>query len=89
VSKDINARKGWAMAQRIGMRIAALPIEARETALAGTERCLREAGAELGVGVELLDSIVNSQMGAIRHVVADIDASVSSQRRIAELERLK
>jgi hypothetical protein len=76
VSADIDATAHcWAAAERVGVKIAALPAAARETALAGTERCLRAAGSELGVAVEQLDRIVDLQMWAIRQIVADIDAS--------------
>jgi hypothetical protein len=71
---DAVARHCWAMAERVGMQIAELAIETRETAFAGVERCLREAGRERGVGGQQLDAIVYLQMGAIRQVVADIDA---------------
>jgi hypothetical protein len=79
MSQDTDAREGWAMAQRVGSRIADLPIEARESAFAATERCLREAGTELGVRGKQLDRIVDLQMTAIRRIVTDIDISVSPQ----------
>jgi hypothetical protein len=77
VSKDFDAaaRHCWAMAERVGTRIAELPFKARDAALAGTERCFREAGSEQGVGGQQLESIVDIQMRAIRQVVADIDGS--------------
>jgi hypothetical protein len=52
VSADIDATaQCWATAYRVGVKIAALPAAARETAFDGTERCLRAAGGELGVAV--------------------------------------
>ena len=65
----------WSKAQRIGIQIAELPIKMREVAFAGVERCLREAGRELGVAGPQLDSIVNLQMRAIRQIVIDIEAT--------------
>jgi hypothetical protein len=75
--EDIDAitRQCWAMAQRVGMQIAELPFKARGVAFAGTERCLRAAGSERGVGGRQLDSIVDFQMKAIRQIVTDIDVS--------------
>jgi hypothetical protein len=67
------------MARRVGMRIAELPIDVRETAFAGAERCIRGAGRDLGVAGPQLDSIVDLQMRAIRQIVTDID--VSERRR--------
>jgi hypothetical protein len=76
VSEDIDATaQCWATAHRVGLKIAALPAAARETAFDGTERCLRAAGSELGVAGEQLDRIVDLQMWAIRQIVADIDAN--------------
>jgi hypothetical protein len=76
VSADIDATaQCWATAHRVGVKIAALPAAARETAFDGTERCLRAAGSELGVAGEQLDRIVDLQMWAIRQIVADIDAN--------------
>jgi hypothetical protein len=68
-----------AMAQRVGMQIAELPIKIRDVAFAGTERCLRAAGAERGVAGQQLDRIVDRQMRAIRQIVTDIDLSGSPQ----------
>ena len=81
MSEDIDAmaRQGWAMAQRIGMRIAELPIKARELAFAGAEHCLREVGNELGVAGQQLDRVVDLQMKAIRQIVTDIDVGGSPQ----------
>ena len=76
MSEDIDATaQCWATAHRVGVKIAALPAAARETAFDGTERCLRAAGSELGVAGEQLDRIVDLQMWAIRQIVADIDAN--------------
>jgi hypothetical protein len=77
VSEDFDAvaHHCWAMAQRVGMKIAELPVKVRDAALAGTERCFREAGSEQGVGGQQLESLVDIQMRAIRQVVADIDGS--------------
>jgi hypothetical protein len=84
VSDDFDATaRCWAMAQRVGTQIAELPVEVREVALAGAENCLREAGSELGVAGQQLDSIVGIQMRAIRQVVADLDVSGARRRQSA------
>jgi hypothetical protein len=77
VSNDIDAitDQCWAMAERVGAQIAELPNDIRETAFAGAEHCLREAGSELGVAGQQLDCIVNLQMNAIRQVVTYMDVS--------------
>jgi hypothetical protein len=77
--EDIDAatRQCWAMAQRVGMKIAELPLKVREVAFAGTENCLRAAGGDLGVVGEQLDRIVDLQMRAIRQIVTDVDVSGS------------
>jgi hypothetical protein len=76
VSDDTEkmARHCWSMAQRVGMQIAELPIDMRETAFAGAERCLRAAGRDLGVAGPQLDSFIDLQMRAIRQIVTDFDA---------------
>jgi hypothetical protein len=68
VSDHIDAitHRCWAMAERVGIQIAELPVKMRETAFAGAERCLRAAGCELGVAGQQLDRIVDLQMKAIR-----------------------
>jgi hypothetical protein len=68
------------MARRVGMQIAELPIDVREMAFAGTERCFRAAGRDLGVVGTQLDSIVDLQMKAIRQIVADMDESQRGRR---------
>ena len=73
------ARHCWSMAQRVGMQIAELPIDVREMAFAGAERCIRAAGRDLGVAGPQLESIVDFQMTAIRQIVTDIE--VSERRR--------
>jgi hypothetical protein len=76
VSEKIDVKaQCWAMARRVGAKIAASPIGARERALDGTESCLRAAGCELGAAGERLDRIVDLQMWAIRKIVADIDTN--------------
>jgi hypothetical protein len=65
----------WSMARRVGMQIAELPIDVREMAFAGAERCFRAAGRDLGVVGPQLDSIVDLQMRAIRQIVTDMDES--------------
>jgi hypothetical protein len=74
---DATARHCWAMAQRVGMQIAELPIKVRERAFAGAEACLREAGSELGVAGQQLESLVDLQMRAIRQIVTDVDVGES------------
>jgi hypothetical protein len=64
VSENIYATaQCWAMAQRVGVTIAALPPAAREAAFDGTERCLRAAGSELGVAGEQLDASLTFKCG--------------------------
>jgi hypothetical protein len=77
VSNDIDAitHQCWTMAERVGIQIAELPVKVRETAFAGAEHCLREAGSELGVAGQQLDCIVNLQMRAIRQIVTYMDVS--------------
>jgi hypothetical protein len=77
---DATARHYWAMAQRVGKQIAELPIKVRERALTGTETCLREAGSELGLAGQQLESLVDLQMKAIRQVVADLDNETSRRK---------
>jgi hypothetical protein len=74
---DAIAYQCWAMAERVGMQIAELPIKMRESAFNGAERCLRVAGSERGVADQQLDRIVNLQMRAIRQIVTDIDVGGS------------
>ena len=62
----------WSIARRVGMQIAELPIDVREMAFAGAERCFRAAGRDLGVVGPQLDSIVDLQMRAIRQIVTDM-----------------
>jgi hypothetical protein len=76
---DAIAYQCWAMAERVGMQIAELPIKVRENAFTGAERCLRTAGSELGVAGQQLDLIVGLQMRAIRQIVTDIDVSGNPQ----------
>jgi hypothetical protein len=81
---DATARHCWAMAQRVGMQIAELPLKVRERAFAGAETCLRAAGSELGVAGQQLESLVDLQMRAIRQTVTELDVSGSPRH-----ERLK
>jgi hypothetical protein len=69
------AQRCWSMARRVGMQIAELPVDMREMAFAGTERCFRAAGRDLGVAGPQLDSLIDLQMKAIRQLVTDIDVS--------------
>jgi hypothetical protein len=80
---DATARQCWAMARRVGAKIAKLPVTVRERAFAGAETCLREAGSELGVAGQQLDSIVDLQMKAIRQIVTDVDAFKNARRKRA------
>jgi hypothetical protein len=85
VSEDFDAvaRHCRAMAQRVGTQIAELPVEVREVAFAGAEICLREAGSELGVAGQQLDTFVDLQMRAIRQIVTDFDVSGARRRESA------
>ena len=84
---DATARHCWAMAQRVGMQIAELPMKVRERALAGAETCLRAAGSELGVADQQLDSLIDLQMKAIRQIVTDFDVAgrTAAGKRPAEV----
>jgi hypothetical protein len=68
------------MAQRVGVKIAGLPIDVREMAFAGAERCIRAAGRDLGVAGPQLESIVDFQMRAIRQIVTGIEVSERCRR---------
>ena len=68
------AQHCWSMARRVGMQIAELPVDVRETAFVGAERCIRAAGCDLGVAGPQLDSFIDLQMRAIRQIVTDFDA---------------
>ena len=85
MSEDFDAvtRHCWAMAQRVGTKIAELPVKVREVAFAGAEICLRAAGRELGVVDQQLDSLVDLQMRAIRQIVTDFDVSAARRRECA------
>jgi hypothetical protein len=69
------ARHCWSMARRVGIQIAELPVDMREIAFAGAERCFRAAGRDLGVAGPQLDSLIDLQMRAIREIVTDMDES--------------
>jgi hypothetical protein len=87
VSENIDPMaQCWAMAERVALKIAALPTAARQTAFDGTERCLRAAGDERGVAGEQLDRIVDLQMWAIRQIVADIDSQRESASKVVDRE---
>jgi hypothetical protein len=77
---DKMARHCWSMARRVGMQIAELPVDMREKAFFGAERCIRAAGCDLGVAGSQLDSLVDLQMWAIRQIVTDIDV-IERRRR--------
>jgi hypothetical protein len=74
------AQHCWSMARRVGMQIAELPVDVRETAFVGAERCIRAAGCDLGVAGPQLDSLVDLQMKAIRQIVTDIEVSERRKR---------
>ena len=87
MSENIDATaQCWAMAERIGLKIAALPTVAREAAFDGAERCLRAAGSERGVAGEQLDRIIDRQMWAIRQIVADVDSQRESASKVVHRE---
>jgi hypothetical protein len=73
------ARQGWGMAQRVGMRIAGMPLEEREAALAIAENSLREAAKEMGIAGDQMNGFIELQMKAIRQIITDIDVSGSPQ----------
>jgi hypothetical protein len=73
--KDLEpiARLIWDMIQRVAMRIAAMPLEQRESAFAVTERSVRQMGSEMKIADGEIDDFVNHVMGAIRQFVTEID----------------
>ena len=76
---DEVARAAWAAAQRIGMQIAALPIEQRAAAFAGVERGAHETARQMRLAGRPMDEFIDNQMKAIRGVVQSIDLGGNPQ----------
>lgn len=78
IAEDL-AKQGWDMAQRVGMRIAALPLEKRETAFLTAEPALRELAQNLGVKPPGVDKFVALHIQVMRDIVLKIDVGGSPQ----------
>jgi len=63
------------MAQRVGAKIAELPPEKRQVALAIVEKSLRETVKKTNLTGPQADGFVELQMKAIRHFITEIDVS--------------
>jgi len=73
------AKPLWEMAQRIGMRIAALPPGEREQALASAERSLREAAEKISVPAERANALIKVAMQVVLATVSNIDSGDASE----------
>jgi hypothetical protein len=73
------ARQSWGMAQRVGMKIAAMPLDQREAAFVTAERSLHDTALEMGMAGERMDGFIKIQMEAIRGMVQNIDVGGSPQ----------
>ena len=76
---DEVAKAAWAAAQRIGMQIAALPIEQRAAAFAAVERGAQDTARQMGLAGKPMDEFIALQMNAIRGVVQSIDLGGNPQ----------
>jgi len=74
---DEIAKPLWGMAQRVGMRIAEMPLEKRAHAFAIAERALREAAQASGMAGAQAEGLIKLQMEAIRGMVTNIDVGGS------------
>jgi hypothetical protein len=81
VPKEVEAiaRQSWEAAQRIGMRIAALPLDQREEGFAIAERSFRDAAGQMGIAGNQIEGFVKLQMDAIRGWVSNIDVGGNPQ----------
>ena len=73
------AKKSWGMAQRVGMQIAALPLDKREEAFAKAKQSLEESARDMGIAGDQMDGFIKLQMEAIRSVVQNIDVGGAPQ----------
>ena len=72
------ARLMWDMIQSVAMRIAAMPLEQRESAFALTEHSVRQMASEMKIADGEIDDFVNHVMGTIRQFVTKIDVGGSA-----------
>ena len=70
---DRLARTLWDFAHWLSKRVAAMPLDCRDTGFSIAERSIRDAARDLGVGDEGLDALVQRQLGVVRAAVAEID----------------
>jgi len=73
------ARKGWGAAQRLGMQIAAMPLDKREAGFGVCERVFRETARGMGIDAEKMEGFIKLQMEAIRGMVKNIDVGGSPE----------
>jgi hypothetical protein len=66
------SQKMWSAAQRIGMRIAEMPVDQREEGFAMAKRVLEDTAREMGVTGKAADELIHIQMEAIRGMVQNI-----------------
>lgn len=71
------AKHAWGAAQRIGMQIAALPLEKRAEAFAKCEDALRDSAEKMGIAGPQMEGFVKLQMEAVRGMVQNIDVGGS------------
>lgn len=69
---EVIAPRCWGMAQRVGMRIAAMAPEQREDAFAVAERALWATAKEIGMAADKIEGFIKIQMEAIRGMVTNI-----------------
>jgi hypothetical protein len=73
------ARHAWGAAQRIGMRIAEMPLDQREAGFKIAEESLQEAARKMGIDGDRMDQFIKIQMDAIRGMVQNIDVGGNPQ----------
>ena len=76
---EVIAQTAWGAAQRLGMQIAAMPLNQREAGFKICENTLRETAREMGVAGEQMDGFIKIPMEAIRGMVQNIDVGGSPQ----------
>jgi hypothetical protein len=73
------AQKAWGAAQRLGMKIAAMPLHEREAGYAICEKSLRETARKMGIAGEQMEGFIKIQLEAIRGMVQKIDVGGNPQ----------
>jgi hypothetical protein len=69
----------WDMAQRVGMQIAGMPVEAREAGFKIAEREVRAIAGQMGIAADKVEAFVALQMQVIRETTEKIDVGGSPQ----------